>query len=402
MRKKLLVAVAFACLIGAAIAAVSTSQYVRIQKQGLEEKSFCAISETIDCDIASASSYGTLWGVPIAWLGLLSYLLIGGMALFGAVSKKERRSTVTMAWFMSIFAILYSIRLAHALVFVLEVTCLECLGMYAVNIFVLIALWAALNIRLKDVPKFIAGYLRAVVGKHPGPGFQPKLVTHVIVIIAVYAVGLLIMNDIMGKGGAEQVSLKEKVGAHYEQSLYAIEPDATWPVWGNPDGKVTIIEFSDFECPFCRLAAFNVRPYLQEFKKDVAFYFVNYPLDNSCNPYMQGPMHQKACMAAEATLCAQDRGDFWDFHDDLFRLKRNLNRGSIIGLAKKRGWDEADFAACLDSDDTKRRVVEQIDAGRRIHISGTPTIIINGRKLKFWRDPDYLRAVIKRELRKGS
>jgi protein-disulfide isomerase/uncharacterized membrane protein len=402
VRKRLLVAVAFACLIGAAIAAISTSQYVRIQKQGLEEKSFCAISEVIDCDIASASSYATLWGIPTAWLGLVSYLLIGGMALFGAVSKKERRATVTIAWFMSIFAVLYSIRMAYILVSVLGVVCLECVGMYLINILVLIGLWAALKVRIKDLGRFFANYIKAVFGKSSELGFKPNVMSHGILILAVFAVGWLVVNDITGKSRDMSISTKEMVGAHYEQSLYAIEPASTWPVWGNPNGRVSIIEFSDFECPFCRLAAFNIRPYIHEFKKDVRVYFVNYPLDQSCNPYMQGPMHQKACMAAFAVECANERGDFWGFHDDVFRLKRNLSRDAITGLAVKRGWNADDFAACMDSEMTKARVLEDIEIARKMHISGTPTIIINGRKLKYWRDPAFIRAVIKEELKKGS
>ncbi len=402
MRKRVLFVVAVACLAGAVLAAISTSQYLRIHEKGMEEKSFCAISEVIDCDIASASSYSSVAGMPIAWFGLVAYLLIGSMALFGAISKKNRKSSVAVAWFLSIFALLYSIRMAYLLFAVLGVACIECIGMYIVNVIAAFGLWRALNTPLKDTGKFFLDYIRAVFKKPSGLGFQPKIVAHAFVVIAAFGIGAAVIYNLQGGPAQKGVTLKEKINAHYMQSLYDIPVNPDWPVWGNPDGAVTIIEFSDFECPFCRLAAFNVRPYLQEFKKDVRFYFVNYPLDQSCNPYLEHPMHMNACLAAYAVECANKLGDFWSFHDDVFKLKKNMNRDAIIGLAEKRNWNPQEFAACLDSEETKKRILADIEAGKRAYISGTPSLIIDGRRLKYWRDPNFLQAVVKEEKKRAK
>ncbi len=401
MRKRVLWLTVFFCLVGAAIAAISTSQYLRINRQGLEEKSFCAISEVIDCDITTASSYATLAGIPVAWLGLVMYLLIGGMAARAALSKREKKGTVAFAWFLSIFSLLYSIRMAYVLFFVLGVACLECVGMYIVNIVLFFALWAAVKVPPKDVVKFFKDYLLAVFRRPSDLGFAPNIFAHILATLLVFGVGWMAIYNIRGESAENGIPVGERVNAHFQQSLYSIDADPSWPLWGNPAGKVTIIEFSDYECPFCRLAAFNIRPYLQEFKKNIRFYFVNYPLDDSCNPYMEGPMHRKACMAAFATECAFERGDFWGFHDDVFRLKRSLSRESLIELARKRGWNADEFAACMDSDAVKAKVLSGIEAARKIHVSGTPTIIVNGRRLKYWRDPDLLRAVVKEEVKRS-
>lgn len=420
MRKRALVLVAVACLIGAVLAALSTSQYLRIHEKGLEEKSFCALSKVIDCDIASASSYATFAGVPVAWLGLISYVVMGGMALFGAISKKDRKATVTVAWFLSLAAVLYSIRMGYVLAFVLGVACLECIGMYVVNLIAAIGLWIALKLPLKNAGRFFADYVKAVLkkpatkapttktlvgrpaGKPAGLGFQPRIAAHAVVIIAVFGFGWIMMYDVQGKGAEKGVSLKEKIDAHYMQSLYDIPAGQDWPVWGNRDGAVTIIEFSDFECPYCKVAAFNMRPYLQEFKKDVRYYFVSYPLDQSCNPYLEHPMHMNSCAAAFAAECAKERGDFWSFHDEIFRMHRNINRDALIGLAEKRKWDPKEFAACMDSEETKKRILAGIEAGKKAYISGTPSFIIDGRRLKYWRDSEFLQAVVKREIKRSK
>ena len=118
MRKKLLIVVAIACIIGAAVSLLSTSQYFRIRETGLEQQSFCVVNEYIDCDAATASSYATFFNIPVAWFGFLAYLVMGGIALIAALSKTDRRATVTAGWILSLLSILYSIRMAYILFFV--------------------------------------------------------------------------------------------------------------------------------------------------------------------------------------------------------------------------------------------------------------------------------------------
>ena len=404
MRKKALIAVCVAALCGVIMSALSTSQHLRIQKEGLEQESFCAISDTINCDIVNASSYSEFLGVPVAWWGLVFYLLVGAMALFAAGSSKNRRATVALAWFLSLAGFAYSTCLAYIALFVLGVICLECIGMYLVNIVFLIFLFAALKIPISRAGRFVADYALAVFGRPSNLGFTPRFVRHAVVIVVAFAAGWAIIANIQAKE-ARRIrgpAVEEKVRAFYMQSLYMIDVDPSWAVWGNPDAKVTIIEFSEYQCPFCRLSAFNIKSYLQEFRKDVRYYFVNYPLDNACNPYMTRPMHRLACFACKAGVCADKRGDFWSFHDDMFRNQRRLSRNLILSLAAKRGWDRKEFLACIDSPETDAQIKKEIEAGKRIYISGTPTILLDNRKLRYWRDPKFLQAVVREEIKKAK
>lgn len=404
MRKKALIFVCVAALCGAVLSALSTSQYLRIQKEGLEQESFCAISETINCDIVNASSYAEFLGVPNGWWGLVFYLVVGCMALSAALSSGNRRATVALAWFMSLGGLAYAAYLAYISAFVLAVLCVECMGMYVVNITFVVFLFAALRIPIKRVGRFVADYVLAVFGRPSNLGFSPRFVRHAVVIVLAFAAGWAIITGIQAKEArrARGPSVEEKVRAFYMQSLYMIDVDPSWAVWGNPDAKVTIIEFSEYQCPFCRLSAFNVKSYLQEFRKDVRYYFVNYPLDDACNPYMTRPMHRLACFACKAGMCADKRGDFWSFHDDMFRNQRRLSRNLILSLAAKRGWDRKEFLACIDSPETQAQILKEIEAGKRIYISGTPTLLLDNRKLRYWRDPKFLRAVVREEIKKAK
>ncbi|MFH1829658.1 MAG: thioredoxin domain-containing protein [Pseudomonadota bacterium] len=401
MRRWALIVAFFSALLGVVLSILSTLQHFRIMSEGLERASFCAISDTINCDIVNASSYSTFLGVPIAWWGLCYYAVLGFLALFAFFSKKERRANISVAWFMSCGSILYSIFLAYVALVILEVVCIECMGMYVANIILFIFLFIALNIPIGGLVRFIRDYVRAVFGKASNLGFKPRIIGHAIGIGAVFLVGWGIIATVSAKEtkAYDNVSPDEKLSAFYMRSLHDIEANPEWAVWGNPDAKVTIIEFSEYQCPFCRIAALNVKPYLQEFKDDVRYYFVNFPLDNACNDEMKQPMHPLACYAAKAGICAQERGDFWCFHDDLFRNQKSLSKKKILDLVKKHAWDVKEFEACIESPKALARVKREIEAARSIYVTSTPTILLNGRKLRYWRDPKFLQRVVKEEIR---
>lgn len=404
MRKGILIAAAVFAMLGAAVAAVSTQQHFRLQREGFENGSYCAISDKINCDIVNASSYSEFLTIPIAWWGFAFYLCIAGMSAFAAFTRKDARATVVAAWGMSVGGIIYSAWLAYIAFFVLEVICVECLAMYAVNIALVILLFFALRLPLGGIVRFFFDYAKAVFGRPSNLGFKPRVFKHAVSVGCVFLAAFLLMKGVQAKdrGEATEAPAKEKVEAFFMQSLHSVEPEKGWAVWGNPDAEVTIVEFSEYQCPFCRISAFNVKPHLQEFKKDVRYFFVNYPLDNACNDQMDRPMHPFACMAAKAAVCAQKRGDFWSFHDDLFRNQRGMDAETILGLAEKRGWDRGEFEACIDDPETDARVKAELAAGRKAFVTGTPTFYLNGRKLKYWRDPEFLQAVVKEEIKRSK
>lgn len=403
MRKWALYVVVAAAVLGIVIASVVTSQHMRIEKEGLLNESFCAISETINCDIVNASSYSEFIGVPISWWGLTFYLVMMGLALYAAISKGDARATVSIAWLMSIGSVLYSAYLAYILAYVLEVVCIECIAMYAVNALIFIFLFASLRMPVARMPSIVAGYARALFRRPHHLGFAPKIFSHAALVAFVFLVSWVVIANVQASGqpGAKP-STDEMVKYFYMQSLYSIDVDPDWQAWGNPDAKVTLIEFSEFQCPFCKLAAFGLKPYLQEFKKDVRLYFVNYPLDMQCNDQITHPMHPFACFAAKAGICAGKKGDFWSFHDDVFRNQQKISKEIIVGLAAKRGWNKDEFMACIDSPEVAESLKKQLDIANKIYVNATPTVLLNGRKVKYWRDPDFLRKIVREEIRNSK
>ncbi|MDP2599391.1 MAG: thioredoxin domain-containing protein [Deltaproteobacteria bacterium] len=369
---------------------IATHQYFQILQTGFETKSFCNISEFINCDAAYASSEAKFAGIPVSWLGFIFYLWSGLLALWILVKKSHEQVIASLGWLMALFGVLISIYKAYVSIYVLNVLCLICSSMYLVNLVMFAAWhkylglgvkhWSRLQLKTKFIPLSLATLVLFGLG------------------------GMLISNyqEQFMREAKLPVSTEEVVAFHFRQSQYQFEPSANAPVWGNPNAKVTVVEFSDFQCPFCKYAAFHLKPVLSEFKNKVRFYFYNYPLDASCNKQIQGGMHDKACMAAYAAECAAQFGDFWDYHDAIFRNQKDLSRELLLNLAKKEGWNVDAFEKCVDSPETKKRVEENIEAGNKIYVTGTPTVLVNNRRVKYWTNPDVFRAILKEEIARSK
>lgn len=390
MRRWFLWFVAIFSLVGIAGSLIATHQYFQILQTGFETKSFCNINEFINCDVAYASSEAKLAGVPVSWFGFVFYVWTLLLALWVLYKKTHEETIASFGWLLGFLGVLFSIYKAYISIAVLDVLCLICSAMYLVNLMIFVGWDGALKVGLIRFSRL---------------NFRPKFISLGLSTLVLFGLGWLLINNYQDQFIREAklpVSTEEIVAFHFRQSQYQFEPAAETPVWGNPNAKVTVIEFSDFQCPFCKHAAFHIKPVLSEFKDKVRFYFYNYPLDSSCNPQIQGGMHDKACMAAYAATCAAQFGDFWNYHDELFRNQKTLSRELLLKLAKQKGWDVAKFEACMDAPATKTKVEKEIEAGNKIYVTGTPTVLVNNRRVKYWTDPDVFRAIIREEIQRAK
>jgi len=159
-----------------------------------------------------------------------------------------------------------------------------------------------------------------------------------------------VVPEIVASGPAQQINLANT----------AARGPATAPV--------TLVEFSDFKCPFCARAAPIARQLVAAYPTQVRFAFKHYPL----------PMHQESPLAHEAVLAAGDQGKFWDMHDALFAGQDKLAREDLIAKAKQLGLDVPRFTKDLDSHRFKPQVDADRQEGNRLGVDGTPFFFING------------------------
>ena len=140
-------------------------------------------------------------------------------------------------------------------------------------------------------------------------------------------------------------------------------------VRGNAAAPVTIVEFSDFQCPFCLRAHSTVQALLAKYDGKVKLAYRDFPLRD---------IHPHAQMAAEAGRCAAEQGKFWEYHDMLFANQGKLEGPALKEDARALGLDTAQFEFCLDSEKFKSAIEEDLQAGLRAGVSGTPGFFING------------------------
>jgi len=160
------------------------------------------------------------------------------------------------------------------------------------------------------------------------------------------------------------------------------------PMKGNPNAKVTLVEFADYECPHCKRLQPVLRQVLDEFHDDVKVYFKHYPL----------PQHTNARLAAEAAVAAQNQGKFWQFQDKLWDKQDELTPAEIEKIAKESGLDVTKFRQDLDSPQVKAQVQKDRAEGQSLGLQATPTLYIDGREYTDPKDAESLREWIKEEL----
>ncbi|MBW3023109.1 DsbA family protein [Candidatus Woesearchaeota archaeon] len=162
------------------------------------------------------------------------------------------------------------------------------------------------------------------------------------------------------------------------------------PYAGNTTAKVVLTEYSDFECPACGYAEPIVRTLRAEFKDDVAFRFVHFPLTN---------IHPNALSAAEASECANDQGKFWEYHDKLYENQKNLGRETYLNIAKEVDLNMTSFTACLDGGAKKEIVLKDLREAISKNLRGTPSFFVNDIYVENYAY-ENIRNMIKEELQK--
>jgi protein-disulfide isomerase len=160
------------------------------------------------------------------------------------------------------------------------------------------------------------------------------------------------------------------------------------PFRGPADAPIVLIEYTDFQCPFCTRVQPTLDALMKRYDGQIRHVFKNLPL----------PMHAEAQLAGAASLCAQDQGKFWEYHDWLFANQRTLSRDSMVAKAGDFGMDAEVFTGCIDKGTYLAVVRADMAEANSFGITGTPGFLINGRVLTGAQPIEEFEGIIDQEL----
>jgi protein-disulfide isomerase len=163
--------------------------------------------------------------------------------------------------------------------------------------------------------------------------------------------------------------LRERAGAVILLEAVRAEVAAVGPSMGPEDAPITVVEFSDFQCPFCKRTLPTIKSLREKYPDQVRIVYRHLPLDS---------MHSRARPAAEASLCADAQGKFWEFHDLVFENNRNLSDDDLKGYASALGLEMDAYDRCVSEGETRAAVQVDAAAAASLGITGTPAFFVNG------------------------
>ncbi len=178
------------------------------------------------------------------------------------------------------------------------------------------------------------------------------------------------------KNNQMQFAVEEFEGEFFNPELLEqrqILETADDPSLGPDDAPITIVEFGDFECPFCRRSYTVIRELESIYRGKIRIIFRDFPIIN---------MHENAMLAHVAANCAHEQGKFWAMHDKIFANQENISKEDLKKYAGQIGLREQVFNSCLNSNKYNKEIVEDLNNGVRLGVGLTPTWFINGFKLE--------------------
>jgi len=403
--------------------------------------SFCAISEEVNCDTVSISKYSDLFGVPISTWGIFYYVLLITLGLWGFFAKRS-----PFPWglvgALNVGALAATVFLFLLSKLIIQAFCIMCISLYSVNL--LTGVLSVLGQRKAGLNGLSAINL-LLIGMLTGAGIFTGLfstyATQSVLFLVLAGLVLLAVLALIFKGKLQ--GEREIFGRLKQDLLHLIKPlylgvglaalaaalvaavlvvtPHLYPKSNNviagglknissghtPEGhnwigaenpELVIVEYSDYECPFCNRAHGVVRQIVREKKDWLRLVHVHVPLDHTCNKTLRKPFHRHACDCARAAICADRQNYFWQMNDLLFSRRGGLDANGLVMLAESIGMNARLFRTCMAAAETEQKLQGDLEECRIVAMEcremgkrfGTPTftvggqVVVGAKKRQFW------------------
>jgi protein-disulfide isomerase/uncharacterized membrane protein len=370
--------------------------------------SICNFGAHLSCDAVNTSEQSEIFGVAIAVLALPAYATIAFLVRRALAEPGEARPALALAHAVAWPAVAYSAYLLAVMIFQLGTLCLFCFTLDVVNVSALAltayAAGATPRALLAEVGPALGGASR-------GLGLRALGVGAVVLALALVGHGRVrasmeadarsaVIAPPAASSAAEEPGGDDgaAAGRKLPQKRWEVPVDDDDASVGPKDAKVTVVQFADFQCGYCKKLEQGLSAVRRTYASEVRFVFKHFPMSPRCNPSVVNEKHKYACEAAAAGECARRQGKFWAMHDRLYARQTQLTRPELDAHAAAVGLDVASYTACMGDATTMEAIAQDSREGGKLKISGTPRTFINGRLFPGVLSEDLLDFVIRVEL----
>ena len=332
--------------------------------------SFCTVNDVIDCDGVAKTSYSQFFGIPLCLWGMLLYLFT--LLLLFADKLKNCKYLKFLEVFKNpecyIF-ILYSVAFAISMllagisVFRIEKICVLCVATYFIDLGIAILNKDYTKNLFYELKQSFEDFISAVKIKQYLIAFI-SVVTAGIVVLTYTSVSLILAPQLKTLKGISAFSREYKTNGN---------------IIGNPNSKVTVHTYLDYNCPACFLVDLSLKRAITELKGLMIIHH-NFPLDAECNEKITQGTHKGSCAMARYVLAAKKQNKYWELND-LFFEKTPATEKEIKKIVKQvNGLNYKQLIEDANSEDVKAELKQELENVVKNNFDGTPTIIINGKK----------------------
>jgi protein-disulfide isomerase/uncharacterized membrane protein len=340
------------------------------------------------CEISRNPRYSELPlpglpGLPLSLLGVIFYVA----ALFlcrRRLRDPEEEAAQGLHLMLAGLGVFMSVVLGTLSLNVQGTLCPFCAVLYGVNLLLLILGWLSY-----EHPKLrILGYWPAYLTSQSGRWTLGIFLLGTTLGYGVYVPPLLEQAE------RNQAALLEEAKSLGSRAPLVVADFTALRERSKGEGAVLIVEIADMGCPHCH-GLYDTLHELQESDElSFALALVHYPLDETCNPHIEGPRRSKSCRLARAAICGEVSGLGWDYLHFIFEHGRTASLDTLIGKATHMGLDGKDFERCMASEETDRRLESDIAFAASIGVRGTPVFLVDGRKVEGGRSAEMVQAML--------
>lgn len=333
--------------------------------------SFCSINDFIDCDGAAKSTVSQFLGIPLAYWGMLFYLLTLFLTFVDKLKNikflkflevfKNPMAYITV---IGTFAFLVSMSLAGISIWKIKKLCILCVVTYFIDF--LIALIPPLN--MKD---YFQSFKTTFFDFIDGIKIYPKT----FVVLLLLSVSFLAYSEMTDCFIPHMKRAKEiKKFMQMRENPYRIKGN----LLGSENADVIVELYSDFGCPICYIHNIMLHKVVQQYKNVKVIHY-NMPFDKECNYDISVTMHPGGCYMAKAAIAAGKQGDYWGMSSLLYET-HPMNEEELVPLIEKLGLDKDKLLRDMDSNETDKKIQEDLNKSYELGLDATPTMFVNGEK----------------------